>query len=523
VFGRRLTKRALRTIVAACAIAVVAVGGSAALIPRAAGATAARRLQSPADWTEELCTGFVGWQASALDARDVAFPIVRTPPTDRPGVKTAALALAATLNAPRKAIDALERSLDRHQPRGKHGAAVGDALATDVGELADAYTNARARAVALKSTTPTQFAKQAPRVLAKLDADLERADEPIERLGNNVEHTTAATSIRSTPTCRRMGVAWTLNSTGPPILQPLAVDPTAPGADDVTAPAVLMPGGYRPSPDIAALAARTTMTGVGRLYFYASAPQVITGQPFASSCPSAEASTQEILGCYHDHHIYVLKVTRSDLVTVIDVTAAHEMLHAVYQDMSSEQHALYDPQLSAFYDASPDVHLHQIVPLYEQRTPQNRASELHSLVGSQVGGLTPQLDEYYRQYFKDRNVIVNAYNVYISVFDNLIGQLHDLQAQLDDLRGQIDSVRAQANSAGGQADSLSAQIQSLRAQGRIAESNTLVGAQNAAVDRANGFAHQANALIDQYNAIVGQARDVVGQLGGLDAALRPLG
>jgi hypothetical protein len=218
----------------------------------------------------------------------------------------------------------------------------------------------------------------------------------------------------------------------------------------------------------------------------------------------------------------VLNVTRPELVTVIDVTAAHEMLHAVYEDMSSEQHALYDPQLSAFYDASPDVHLHQIVPLYEQRTPLNRPSELHSLIGSQVGGLTPQLDEYYRQFFKDRNVVVNAYNTYISVFDTLINGLHDLEAQLNDLRDQINNLRAQASAAGAEADRLGAQIDSLRAQGRIGESNLLVPPQNAAVARANGFARQGNSLIDQYNAVVAEARDVVVQLGGLDSALRPI-
>ena len=329
--------------------------------------------------------------------------------------------------------------------------------------------------------------------------------------------------LRSTPACRRLGVEWSAVDAAVPTVPPSEVDPAAPGADDVTAPSVILPRDYRPSPEIAALAARTTMTGLGRQFFYASTPQVLTGQPFVSSCPSAEASTQEILGCYRDHHIYVLNVTRPELVTVIDVTAAHEMLHAVYEDMSAEQHAQYDPQLSAFYDASPDVHLHQIVSLYERRTPQSRAAELHSLIGSQVGGLTPQLDEYYSQFFKDRSKVLAAYTTYISVFDNLITQLHDLEAQLTDLRGRIDGLRSQANAAGAEADGLASQIQSLRAQGRIAESNALVAPQNAAVDRANGFARQANGVIDQYNAIVAAARDVVAQLGGLDSALRPLG
>src|SRR5262249_12694671 len=311
--------------------------------------------------------------------------------TDRAGVKAAAFGLDAALRPPTKAIAAVARDLERRQPRGAHGAEVGDALAADVGRLADAYAAARRRAVALKPATPTRFAQQAPRVLTRLDADLGKAERPISKLDRRITKSSVDDPLRSTPACRRLGVEWSAVDATVPTVPPSEVDPAAPGADDVTAPSVILPRDYRPSPEIAALAARTTMTGLGRQFFYASTPQVLTGQPFVSSCPSAEASTQEILGCYRDHHIYVLNVTRPELVTVIDVTAAHEMLHAVYEDMSAEQHAQYDPQLSAFYDASPDVHLHQIVPVYERRTPQNRAAELHSLIGSQVGGLTPQL------------------------------------------------------------------------------------------------------------------------------------
>jgi hypothetical protein len=523
MFGRRRSIGAFRAIVATGALVSLALGAGSGLAPTAVAAVR-RKPQSPSVWTDHFCSGLVTWQAAALDSRDAAFPLVRSaPPTDRPGVKTAALALDAALRPPTKAIEDVTENLQRRTPKGKHGAEVGALLATDVGRLADAYATARERAVALKSAKPPQYAKQAPQVLSKLDADLNRAIKPLERLDHKVTKTTAADSIRSNSSCRRIGIAWSTVGAGPSTLGVPEIDPSAPGADDVTAPSVLLPGGYRPSPDIAALAARTTMTGLGRLYFYASAPQVLTGQPFVSSCPSAEAATQEILGCYHDHHIYVLNVTRPDVATVVDVTAAHEMLHAVYEAMSTAQHALYDPQLSAFYDASADVHLHQVVPVYEKRTPLNRASELHSLIGSQVGGLTPQLEDYYRQFFKDRAKIVAAFDTYIAVFDNLINRYHELDAQLTDLRDQINNLRAQANAAGAESDGLSAQIQSLRAQGRIAESNTLVPAQNAAADRANGLARQANALIDQYNTLLAEARDVVAQLGGLDSALRPLG
>src|SRR4051812_36076773 len=107
-----------------------------ALVPAAtgtaAGAAAAAKAQSPADWTDTLCTGLVAWQAAALDARDAAFAIVGMATADKPSAKAAALRLDAALKPPTKAIDAVADNLERRRPKGKNGAAVGNALATDI-------------------------------------------------------------------------------------------------------------------------------------------------------------------------------------------------------------------------------------------------------------------------------------------------------------------------------------------------------------------------------------------------------
>ena len=225
------------------------------------------------------------------------------------------------------------------------------------------------------------------------------------------------------------------------------------------------------------------MTGLGRTYFYGGAPVIETGPSFQGHCPSPEASTLQVLGCYRDASIYVLSVTKPELASVVDVTAAHEMLHAVYDGMDATDRAAVDPQLSAFYDASTDPHLKAIVAKYDQHEPGNRANELHSLIGTQITPLTPALDAYYAEFFRDRAPIAAAYNAYVSVFDGLISRYRDLDAQLDTLSARITSLRDQANAAGGEAQRLGSQIDSLRAQGRFGESNSLVPGQNDAVRR----------------------------------------
>jgi hypothetical protein len=491
------------------------------LAPAAANAAVARKAQDPTTWTEHFCTELVGWQVSALDARDAAFPIARTVPPDRAGVKVAARQLDGALKPPTKALDDLATSLGRRTPKGRRGAEVGAEVAAGVAELAAAYGAARERAQSLGKVQPSRFANQAPRVLARLDTDLERAAKSLSKLERRVDRSSVGNLILASTACRRLGLEW--STTGGPIdtPPPTAVDPTTPGADDVTAPAVLLPGRYRPTPEIAAIAARTTMTGLGRTYFYSTSPEVITGQAFATSCPTTEP-TQQILGCFHDDRIFVLKVTRPDLATVVDVTAAHELLHAIYEDLSTVERGELDPQLSAMYDSTPDVHIHQVIPVYQRRAPQHVSSELHSFLGTQIGTLTPPLDEHYGQYFEDRSQIVAAFVAYISVVDNLLDRYHALDVQLTELRDQIDGVRSQATAAGAEADRLGAQIDALRAQGRIAESNALVPSQNDAVRRANSLSGQMNGLVDRFNALVDEIRAVVAELGGVDSALRPI-
>lgn len=502
-------------------IAALAVAGTAA-------PSGAKTRQPPANtpeaWAERFCTGYQAFQAAALDARDAGLPVVRTPATDRTQVRTSAKSLQTALKPPTVAAREMTRDVERRAPQGKGGAPLRAGMADAVARVTAAYEAASGRAQELVKATAVQFQKRAPLVLTRLDADLDRAAKPLARVERLVRKSAVLSVMVAVPACRRVGIDWApldgIAATGS-TPAPEVVTAGAVGTDDVTAPSILLPGRYRPTPDVAAAAARTNMTGLGRTYFYGSTPVIETGASFQSHCPSPEASTLQVLGCYHEQSIYVLAVTKPELASVVDVTAAHEMLHAVYDGMDSTERAAIDPQLSAFYDASTDAHLHSIVARYEARTPANRSNELHSLIPTQVTTLTPQLDAYYAQYFRDRTPTTAAYTAYISVFDGLISRYRDLDAQLDDLAARITSLRDQSNAAGGEAQRLGSQIDSLRAQGRFGESNTLVPAHNDAVRRAQSLSSQANGLIGQYNALVAEINGVAAELGGLEAALRP--
>src|SRR5882757_3432420 len=95
---------------------------------------------------------------------------------------------------------------------------------------------------------------------------------------------------------------------------------------------------YTAPATVSALATNDTMTSAATHIFYVNTPQVIDKRPFADNCPSGTEQSV-VLGCYHGNQagIFILQVTDARLNGVEQVTAAHEMLHAAYDRLSSRQ------------------------------------------------------------------------------------------------------------------------------------------------------------------------------------------
>ena len=253
------------------------------------------------------------------------------------------------------------------------------------------------------------------------------------------------------------------------------------------------------SEQIIELAGQAAMTRDARKLLSATTARVEDKSQFVIDCPVPEASGTLVLGCY-DGRIFVLRVDRPDLAGVMTVTAAHEMLHAAYEDMPRAERRRIVEQLNAFMEETGDARIQELLVEYDRLQPGSRDNELHSLVGTQLRELPRPLERHYRQFFTDRSAIVDAFDAYQKVFDDLQARYDQLAAEAQALEAQLNGARAELDAAAAEADRLFSQIESLRNQGRIDESNNLVGAQNAAVARANALVGSFNALVDQYNA-----------------------
>src|SRR5439155_7694071 len=138
-------------------------------------------------------------------------------------------------------------------------------------------------------------------------------------------------------------------------------------------------------------------------------------------CPKPEGAGAVVLGCYKTTtgEIFVFDVTRPELAPMVEVTAAHEMLHAAYSRLTETERVAVDQATASYFATTSSTHLKDEVALYDRIEPGRRAEELHSLVGTEIGELPPALVTYFSRYFRDRQPVVAHYAAYVAVFDDI--------------------------------------------------------------------------------------------------------
>lgn len=242
---------------------------------------------------------------------------------------------------------------------------------------------------------------------------------------------------------------------------------------------------YQPDPEIAAIAQRTEMTDHARAIFYFADPKLDDKQAFNQHCQTARGDLE--IGCYRNWRIYVLKITNPELKTVVDETAAHEMLHAAYARLSGSEKARINQLVEQQAALLNDKELNELLAKYEITEPGQRANELHSFLGTQFPKLLPDLETYYSRYFSDRQAVVKAHQAYKAAFNRR-------KADLDRRLAHINSLKAQLSS-------INAQMDGYLRSGNIAAYNALVPRQNSLVRTLKQSITEYNQLVDEFNSL----------------------
>lgn len=277
---------------------------------------------------------------------------------------------------------------------------------------------------------------------------------------------------------------------------------------------------YEPSASVEGLATQAQLTDEARDYFYASYPELDDKETFNNNCPFPERSF--VLGCYDGDRIYVLDVTLPELEAAEPVTAAHETLHAAWQRMDPGEKRHIGALLREEYQRSNDQHLKEVIDNYKQAGDDEEATitnELHSILPTELRELPPELEEHYRQYFKDRGKVVDLFDSYEAVFAANEAELERLKTEIDESYKALVAESAELDHTRTQIDANNARLNTLRAQNRVEEHNALVPEQNALIRSYNSRVVAHNASVEAYNKLVERYKALALKQTGLVNAL----
>jgi hypothetical protein len=280
----------------------------------------------------------------------------------------------------------------------------------------------------------------------------------------------------------------------------------------------------QPSPDeIVAIADATGMSADGRLIFLASTPEVEDAEKFNDDCAVESEGT---LGCFDGHDIYIYDVTDPRLQGTIEVTGAHEMLHAAYLRLSDEERRKVDALVAAAIEKLPkDDRVFSDMQAYpESQWPD----EWHSRLGTEFADLPPELEAHYDRYFDDRSLVLKLNEESTALLDQLEEQLDALAAEVDALEQTVNERSAAYDSA---LAAYSADVEAFNAKadsggfGSQAEFDRERAALVARQKALEAERDALNAQIDHYNELVDQLTaldaDYADLYQGLDSTAPP--
>lgn len=255
---------------------------------------------------------------------------------------------------------------------------------------------------------------------------------------------------------------------------------------------------FNPSAEISAITEKLNLTDAGKLIFNASTPALESREDFNKHCDSHEEEVS-VLGCYTDRKIYLYDIKTDELSGVVESTAAHELLHAVWERLSSSEQDEIKIKLDQVFADHHDL-LAEDLESYDE---SEWTDELYVRIATQIADLPDELEEHYAKYFNDQDAVVAYYDSYITPFRELEEEMRTLEKELGELGAKIDQQTAEYES---RANSLSAAVDEFNncadtincfssIQAFTARRNELL-AEQAALD---ALYEELNANIETYN------------------------
>lgn len=250
---------------------------------------------------------------------------------------------------------------------------------------------------------------------------------------------------------------------------------------------------YQPTPEIAEIAEKNTLTDKGKAELYRAVPEIVDGDVFRKYC---FANGVEALGCnapkpgggpFGGRKIFILKIDDPKFTDHKFSVAVHEMLHSAYNRLSSDEkkriNTLLDQELAKHQD---DSSLTGPIETIKKRKRNNSIKdiqeELHSKFGVEYSDLSPELENYYKQYFADRTKVIELFKS---------GGFGGRMRRMDEIRHELSLLAPQLTS-------MQNQLTAYQNAGDQAGFNSLIG--------------QYNNMVAQYNAMASESQRIYSEV-----------
>ncbi|MCY4088799.1 MAG: hypothetical protein OXF49_01565 [Candidatus Saccharibacteria bacterium] len=161
--------------------------------------------------------------------------------------------------------------------------------------------------------------------------------------------------------------------------------------------------------NIKTLAQRLSFTDRAKIIFYDHNPKIFTDTSHPEfKCKNLENQDNIIIhGCWISSQEIILLDT-----LLLETTAAHELLHAVYHKLSTQERSHINDLINKVIEQNPDK-IAEILALYPHLTESSKYDELHAFIGTEFRTIPFEFENHYAKYFKNRQTVVDFYQAVI--------------------------------------------------------------------------------------------------------------
>lgn len=260
---------------------------------------------------------------------------------------------------------------------------------------------------------------------------------------------------------------------------------------------------YEPSGDVLRLGEGAGLSDEGMRLLFIGRPVVVGREMFNARC-RRQGEWTIVLGCYvSGDGIYIYGINDPRLEGIESVTAAHEMLHVAFERLGFAQRDRITSLLNEAYKELNNSRIEQVIAKYREVDPNQVGDELHSILGTEVAILPTELEEYYSQYFDNRQQVVTYAQNYAAAFSERTKGIEQLDSYLQELKGELEEKTDEIRVRGSNLTRMRNTMNQLLERNRIDGYNRLVADYNREVEEYNNLVAEAKEYVNEHNLLVG--------------------